>query len=314
MLGGAGCSALDLGQVGGQIVGEPAVAGDEGRGLRELGESRAGSTGGIGPPGCLAGGAGAAAGGEIGRREALDRKDRDRSSLLQRWPSPAPRCMRPFCVSGRAVAGCCTGSVGEQVAQARVLSQLQQRRHVPRAGPRPLVPPAPHGPGPVSRRRLGSAHGRPDSSWKRTSRCGKSSGKSSVLLLCWMRCLGIEPGPSTGFVNSSPAGASVRRQRADRNEERRLPPPVRSHPSGESRHGTCGTLSPLPLSIPLGSKVGGTTSLLLGETDLHIYRVPVRQTRRLVRPAVFAYDRRFHLFGVCGLVAGISHPHGEAVR
>ena len=40
-----------------------------------------------------------------------------------------------FCVSGPAVAGCCTGSVGEQVAQARVLSQLQQRQHVPRAGP-----------------------------------------------------------------------------------------------------------------------------------------------------------------------------------
>ena len=53
--------------------------------------------------------------------------------------------MRPFCVSGPAVAGCCTGSVGEQVAQARVLSQLQQRQHVPRAGPYPLVPPAPHG-------------------------------------------------------------------------------------------------------------------------------------------------------------------------
>ena len=35
MLGGAGCSAL--GQVRGQIVGEPAVAGPEGLGLRRLG-------------------------------------------------------------------------------------------------------------------------------------------------------------------------------------------------------------------------------------------------------------------------------------
>ena len=73
MLGGAGCSALDLGQVGGHVVGGPAGAGDEGRGLRELVESRAGSTGGIGPPGCPAGGAGAAAGGGIGRRGALGR-------------------------------------------------------------------------------------------------------------------------------------------------------------------------------------------------------------------------------------------------
>ena len=77
MLGGTGCSALDLGQV----VGGPAVTGDEGRGLRELVESRAGSTGGIGPPGCPAGGVGAAAGGGIGRRGALDRKDRRKTPL-----------------------------------------------------------------------------------------------------------------------------------------------------------------------------------------------------------------------------------------
>ena len=36
-MGGAGCSALDLGQVGGQVVGEPAVAGPEGLGLGGLG-------------------------------------------------------------------------------------------------------------------------------------------------------------------------------------------------------------------------------------------------------------------------------------
>ena len=46
----------------------------------------------------------------------------------------------------------------------------------------------------VSRRRLGSAHGRPDSSLKRTSR----SWKSSVLLLWCVHCRGIEPGPSRG--------------------------------------------------------------------------------------------------------------------
>ena len=37
MFGGAGCSALDLGQVGRQVVGEPAAAGPEGLGLRRLG-------------------------------------------------------------------------------------------------------------------------------------------------------------------------------------------------------------------------------------------------------------------------------------
>ena len=37
MLGGAGCSALDLGQVGRQVVGEPAVAGPEGLGPGGLG-------------------------------------------------------------------------------------------------------------------------------------------------------------------------------------------------------------------------------------------------------------------------------------
>ena len=37
VLGGAGCSDLDLGQVGGQVVGEPAVAGPEGLGLGGLG-------------------------------------------------------------------------------------------------------------------------------------------------------------------------------------------------------------------------------------------------------------------------------------
>ena len=41
-VGGAGCSDLDPGQVDGQVVGGPAVAGDEGRGLRELVESRRG--------------------------------------------------------------------------------------------------------------------------------------------------------------------------------------------------------------------------------------------------------------------------------
>ena len=128
---------------------------------------------------------------------------RGRSSLLQRWPSPEPRCMRPFRVSGPAVAGCCTGSVGEQVAQARVLSQLQQRQHVPRVGPTPLSLQRLTVSGPVSRRRLGSAHGRPDFSLNRTRRCGKSS----VLLLCWMRCLGIEPGPS----RRQPAALSKKR-------------------------------------------------------------------------------------------------------
>ena len=95
VLGAAGCSDLDPGHVGGQVVGGPAVTGDEGRGLRELVESRAGSTGGIGPPGCPAGGAGAAAGSEVGAgRWAATH--RERSSLLQRWPSPARQCMRPF--------------------------------------------------------------------------------------------------------------------------------------------------------------------------------------------------------------------------
>ena len=37
MLGGAGCSDLDLGQVGGQVVGEPSVAGSEGLGPGGLG-------------------------------------------------------------------------------------------------------------------------------------------------------------------------------------------------------------------------------------------------------------------------------------
>ena len=41
-------------RVGGQVVGGPAVAGDEGRGLQELVESRPGSTGGMGPPGIAA--------------------------------------------------------------------------------------------------------------------------------------------------------------------------------------------------------------------------------------------------------------------
>ena len=79
------------------------------------------------------------------------------------------------------------------------------------------------------------------------------------------------------------SGGVRQAQRADRNEERPLPP-IGRIPS----RGTSGTLSPPPLLIPLGSKVGGTTSLLFGETDLHIYRVPVRQTRRLVCPAVLA--------------------------
>ena len=43
------------------------------------------------------------------------------------------------------VAGCWTGSVGEQVAEAQRVHHFQERCIVPRVGPHPLVPPAPHG-------------------------------------------------------------------------------------------------------------------------------------------------------------------------
>ena len=68
--------------------------------------------------------------------------------------------------------------------EAQRVCHFQERCIVPLARPHSPVPPAPHGFGMgVSRRRFSSAHGRPDSSWKRTRLRGKSSGKSYALLL-----------------------------------------------------------------------------------------------------------------------------------
>ena len=104
MLGGVGCSALDLGQVGGQVVVEPAVAGNEGRGLRELVESRGGVNWRNWAAGLPCWGSRRGSGRRNWPARDVRTQDTGEDTAI-RCPPPAQPCMRAFCVSGPAVAG-----------------------------------------------------------------------------------------------------------------------------------------------------------------------------------------------------------------
>ena len=69
-----------------------------------------------------------------------------------------PICAAFFCVSGPQAA-----SVREDLPQAQIVGQIEQRHHVPHAGTGTALLPAPRGLGWTPSRRFNSAHGRRDS-------------------------------------------------------------------------------------------------------------------------------------------------------
>ena len=154
------------------------------------------------------------------RRDPAAPVDGFTSSWVARRHAPGPRvgAVGPSSASGRDSSGMWSRPSEFAGATSAVMCRVLGR--TPLSLQRLTVS------GWVSRRRLISAHGRPDCSLNRTRRCGKSPGKTWVLLLSCVRCRGIEPVLQTYALALSPYGTGAL-----------PPPPVRSQRMGEARSG-----------------------------------------------------------------------------